>query len=315
MIAVRIIMVLRILSVFEVIGVQRDEGVRIITICFIGNIILLLLKGSVGFWTNSEALKADAFNSAGDVINTVVVLLGLRYALKPKDENHQYGHGKMEALVSFLVGVVVAAATGYILYEAVSAIIAREAEQPSFYALVAALISIAVKAVMFRITYSAGKRLNSIAVITNAMDHRNDLFATSGAALAIGLAFVGQLAGVKALTVYSESVVAILISGVIIKTAVTIIAEASRMLLDAAPDDETMGEMRVLAVSPPGVKALSWLKCRRMGRGLLVDAAIEVCGSISVSEGHAIADAARDAIRSVYPKVIDVVVHVNPDDV
>lgn len=294
---------------------QKDEGVRVITICFIGNIILLLLKGSVGFWTDSEALKADAFNSAGDVLNTVVVLLGLRYALKPKDEGHQYGHGKMEALVSFVVGVIVAAATGYIVYEAVNAIIAQEAGQPSVYALGAALISITVKVVMFRITYSAGKRLNSIAVITNAMDHRNDLFATSGAALAIGLAFVGQIAGIKALSVYSESVVAILISGVIIKTAISIITEASRMLLDAAPDDETMDALRTLAASAPGVKALSWLKCRRMGRGLLVDAAIEVCGDISVSEGHGIADAARDAIRSVYPEVIDVVVHVNPDGV
>jgi cation diffusion facilitator family transporter len=292
--------------------VQKDEGVRIITLCFIGNIILLLLKGTVGFWADSEALKADAFNSAGDVINTVVVLLGLRYALRPKDKSHHYGHGKMEALVSFLVGVVVTAATGYIVYEAVSAMIAGEAGQPSVYALGAALVSIAVKVVMFKITYSAGKRLNSIAVITNAMDHRNDLFATSGAALAIGLAFIGQLSGVEALTVYSESVMAILISGVIIKTAVSIITEASRMLLDAAPDDEMMQALRQLAASAAGVKALSWLKCRRMGRGLLVDAAIEVSGGISVNEGHTIADAARDAIRAVYPEVIDVVVHVNP---
>jgi len=296
----------------EVMNVQKDEGVRIITICFIGNIILLLLKGTVGFWVGSEALKADAFNSAGDVINTVVVLLGLRYALRPKDKTHHYGHGKMEALVSLLVGVVVAAATGYIVYEAVSAIVKGETGQPSVYALGAALVSIAVKAVMFKITYSAAKRLNSIAVMTNAMDHRNDLFATSGAALAIGLSFVGQFFGINAFTVYSEPIVAILICGVIIKTAVSIITQASQMLLDAAPDDETMQTMQQLAASAAGVKALSWLKCRRMGRGLLVDAAIEVSGSISVSEGHTIADAARDAIRGVFPEVIDVVVHVNP---
>jgi len=294
------------------IKVQKDEGVRIITLCFIGNIFLLMLKGSVGFWVGSEALKADAVNSAGDVINTLVVLLGLRYALKPRDKSHHYGHGKMEALVSFLVGVVVAAATGYIVYEAVSAIIAGDAGQPSVYALGAALVSIAAKAVMFKLTYSAGKRLNSIAVMTNAMDHRNDLFATSGAALAIGLSFAGQLTGIGALTVYSESVVAILISGVIIKTAVSIVTESSRMLLDAAPDEETMQTMHWLAASAPGVKAVSWMKCRRMGRGLLVDAAVEVCGHISVSDGHAIADAVRDAIRSVYPEVIDVVVHINP---
>ncbi len=291
---------------------QKDEGIRIITLCFIGNIVLLLLKGTVGFLTGSEALKADAFNSAGDVVNTVVVLLGLRYALRPKDKGHHYGHGKMEALVSFFVGILVAAATGTIVYEAVNAIIAGEAGQPSLAALAAALVSIAVKAVMYKITSSAGKRLNSIAVITNAMDHRNDLFATSGAALSIMLSFAGQMTGARALTVYSESVVAILISGVIVKTALSIIAESSRMLLDAAPDDETMDSLRLLAAGAPGVSALSWLKCRRMGRGLLVDAAVEVDGRISVIAGHAVADAVRDAIQSAYPAVIDVVVHVNP---
>ena len=292
---------------------QKDEGMRIITLCFIGNIILLLLKGSVGFLAGSEALKADAFNSAGDVVNTVVVLLGLRYSLKPQDKDHHYGHGKMEALVSFFVGIVVAAATGFIVYEAITAIIAGEAGQPSWFALAAALVSIAVKAVMFKMTYSAGKRLGSIAVLTNAMDHRNDLFATSGAALAIILSFAGQMTGLKVLTVYSESVVAILISFVIIKTAVTIISESSRMLLDAAPDDETMDALRALAAGAPGVVALSWLKCRRMGRGLLVDAAVKVDGRISVIEGHTVADAVRDAIQSAYPAVIDVVVHVNPN--
>jgi divalent metal cation (Fe/Co/Zn/Cd) transporter len=84
------------------------------------------------------------------------------------------------------------------------------------------------------------------------------------------------------------------------------------MLLDAAPDDETMGTLRSLAAGAPGVQALSWLKCRRMGRGLLVDAAVEVNGAISVSEGHMVADAVSDAIRSAYPAVIDVVVHIDP---
>ncbi len=291
---------------------QKDKGVSIITFCFIGNIVLLLLKGTVGYLAGSEALKADAFNSAGDVVNTVVVLLGLRYALKPKDKDHHYGHGKMEALVSFLVGIVVAAATAYIVYEAVNAILAGEAGQPSLAALAAALVSIAVKAVMFKITYAAGKRLNSIAVTTNAMDHRNDLLATSGAAFAIMLSFAGQLTGITALTVYAEPAVAILISGVIVKTALSIITESSRMLLDAAPDDETMDALRTLASGAPGVEALCWLHCRRMGRGLLVDAAVEVSGSISVKEGHAVADAVSDAIRFKYPTVIDVVVHVNP---
>ncbi len=293
---------------------QKDPGVRIITLCLIGNIFLLLIKGGVGLWADSEALKADAINSAGDVISALVVTLGLKYSLKPRDKGHHYGHGKAEALVSFLVGAMVIVGAGFLVYEAVGTIIAKSTQQPSLYALLAALVSIGVKLFMFKATYSAGKRLNSIAVMTNAMDHRNDIFATSGAAVAIGLSFVGQFAGVALLTIYAEPVIAIVISGLIVKTAWNIIKESANMLLDAAPDDETIRALSSLASSVQGVKELSWLKCRRMGRGLLVDAAVEVCGSISVADGHDIADAVHDAIAARHPEVIDVVVHVNPDN-
>lgn len=294
---------------------RKDAGIRIITLCLAGNIFLLALKGVVGLWAGSEALKADAVNSAGDVLSAIVVLLGLRYSLRPGDKDHHYGHGKMEALVSFIVGFMVIAGTGFVVYEAVTNALEQTVSPPNWYALGAALISIAVKAVMFQATYAAGKKLRSIAVMTNAMDHRNDIFATSGAALAIGLAFVGQYAGIDALLLYAEPVIALVICGVIIRTALGIITEASRMLLDAAPDDETMEGLRALAAGADGAKRLCWLKCRRMGRGLLVDLAIDVYGQLSVLEGHNVAETVRVAIVTAYPEVIDVVVHVNPEGV
>ena len=294
---------------------RKDAGIKIITLCLAGNFFLLALKGVVGLWAGSEALKADAVNSAGDVLSAIVVLLGLRYSLRPGDKDHHYGHGKMEALVSFIVGFMVIAGTGFMVYEAVGNALAHTVSPPNWYALGAALISIAVKAVMYQATYAAGKKLRSIAVMTSAMDHRNDIFATSGAAIAIGLAFVGQFAGIEALLLYAEPVIAVVICGVIIRTALGIMAEASQMLLDAAPDDETMDGLRALAAGASGVQQLCWLKCRRMGRGLLVDLAIDVCGQLSVLEGHEVAEAARDAIMKEYPAVIDVVVHINPEGV
>jgi len=292
---------------------RKDAGVKIITLCLIGNVFLLALKGAVGFWTGSEALKADAINSAGDVLSAVVVLLGLGYALKPRDKDHHYGHGKMEALVSFVVGLMVIAGTGFIAYEAIANAVAQTVSPPSWFALGAALVSITVKAFMFKATFAAGKKLRSIAVMTNAMDHRNDIFATSGAVLAIALAFIGQYTGIRPLMLYSEPVIAVAICAVIVKTAVGIIAEASRMLLDAAPDEDTMDALRKLAAGVPGAKRVCWLKCRCMGRGLLVDVAIDVSGEISVSEGHSVADGARDAIIDAFPQVADVIVHINPE--
>ncbi len=290
----------------------RDEGVRIITYCLFGNILLLLMKGAVGLIFGSEALKADAVNSAGDTLAAVVVLLGLRYSLKPRDKGHHYGHGKMEALVSFVVGLMVLAGTVFVVRDAVSAALVGDTPPSSLWALGAALVSIFIKSVMYRVTYAAGKRLKSVAVTTNAMDHRNDIFATSGAAIAIGLGYLGEQIGYQPLIRYAEPLIALVISALIVKTAYGILKESSRMLLDAAPDDATMDGMRRIVQDTPGVAHLSWLKCRPMGRGLLADVAVEVDGHISVCDGHDIADAVRDGMMNAYPEMIDVVVHINP---
>ncbi len=291
---------------------KKDEGLRIIIWCLIGNILLLLLKGAVGLLSGSEALKADAVNSAGDSLAAVVVMLGLRYSLKPQDKGHHYGHGKMEALVSFVVGLMVLAGTAFVVRDAIAAMQAGEAAQSSVWALGAAVISVAVKAVMFTVTFRAAKRLNSIAVRTNAMDHRNDIFATSGAAVAIGLGLLGEGIGAGWLVRYAEPLIALVISALIVKTALSILKASGNMLLDAAPDDCTMDGLREAVLKTPGVEHLSWLRCRPMGRGLLADVAVEVDGDISVYDGHGIADALRDNIMAAYPEMIDVVVHINP---
>jgi cation diffusion facilitator family transporter len=287
--------------------IKGDEGVRIITYCLIGNVLLLLLKGAVGLLFGSEALKADAVNSAGDSLAAVVVMLGLRYAQKPQDKGHHYGHGKMEALVSFIVGLMVLGGTVFVIRDAVSAMTSGQTPSASLWALGAAVVSIAVKAVMYTVTYRASKRLNSIAVRTNAIDHRNDIFATSGAAMAIGLGLLGETIGSDFLTRYAEPVIALVISALIVKTALSILKASSAMLLDAAPDDATMDGLRVVVLKTPGVEHLSWLKCRPMGRGLLADVAVEVDGDISVCDGHEIADALRDNVMAAYPEM-----HINP---
>ena len=291
---------------------RKDESINIITFCLVGNLILMLLKGGVGLAVGSPVLRADAVNSAGDVMSSFVVLLGLRYALKPSDEDHHYGHGKMEALVSLFVGIAMLVGIGFLLNDIVRNIIACTATQPSFYALGAAVVSIAVKAVMFKRTYAAGKRLGSIAVMTTAKDHRNDIFATSGVVFAIILAFIGQRFGIRFLLMYAEPVIAGVISLFIVKTAIEIIIESSRMLLDAAPDNKTVNDITRIARDTDGVYGLNWAKLRKMGRGLLVDIAIEVDSSISVQQGHAIGDCVKDEIMAQYPEVIDVMVHINP---
>lgn len=294
-------------------GMKEDEGLKVIRYILYGNIFLALLKGTVGLLTASAVLQADAVNSGGDVVTSIVVMLALRYALKPRDEGHHYGHGKMEALVSLAVGGMILVSTGFLLWDVAQSIINGSAALPSWIALGAAAISITAKSFMFKVTYSTGKRLSSIALMTNAKDHRNDIFATSGAVIAILLAFLGQALGIHALLLYSEPVVAALISAFIIKTAVEIIAAACRMLLDSAPEKETVEGMKHAADGVEGVIKTDWVKCREMGRGMLVDLAVQVNGGISVEEGHDIGDAVMVAIMQRYPHVLDVLVHINPE--
>ncbi len=291
---------------------KKDEGARIIMICLLCNIFLAALKGTTGLITGSEALTADAVNSAGDVLSSLVVLFGVRYSLKAYDEGHPYGHGKMEALVSMIVGIIILISVVLLLKDVFTTISAQTVARPSFFALGAAVISVAVKLVMYKITFAAGKRLNSIAVITNAKDHRNDIYATSGTITAILLAFIGQYFKINILSLYAEPALAAVMSIFITKTAIEILTESSKMLLDAAPDKQTVARIREISSAAEGVKKLNWVKCRRMGRGLLADIAIEVSGRITVEEGHGIGDAVKFAIMSEYPTVLDVVVHINP---
>ena len=290
----------------------RDEGIRIITYGLIFNIFLALLKGSVGFIFGSQVLTADAVNSAGDVMSTFVVLLGLRYAAKPHDDDHHYGHGKMEALVSLFVGISILIGTGFLVRNIVLTIINYEAVEPSYIALAAAVVSIIVKVIMFRMTYQAGKKLNSIAVMTSAKDYRNDIIATSGAVVAIALGIIGKAAGVRVLQLYSEPIMAFVIALFIVKTAAEIISESSKMLLDAAPDKEIVKGIRQAIGEVDGVEQVIWVKCRKMGRGLLVDAAIAVDGALEVIKGHDIGDEAKFAVIARYPEVLDVMIHIDP---
>lgn len=291
---------------------MKDEGIKVLNFCLAGNILLLLLKGAVGLLVASQALKADAVNSAGDVMVSLAVLIGVRYALKPHDEGHHYGHGKMEALVSLMVGLLILAGTGFLLRDAYRSFTGNETAQPSVIALGVAVISIIAKVIMYARTKTVGRKLSSIALETNAKDQRNDILVSSCTAAAILLALLGQALGVHLLEHYSEPVLVALMSAFILRIAVEIMRESCGMLLDAAPKKEIVEGITSAASGADGVIKLNWLRCRKIGRGLLVDAAVEVHGSMSLAEAHEIGDAVKSAVMAAYPDVLDVLVHLNP---
>jgi len=288
-----------------------DLGVRIVLFSVILNAILFILKGTVGLLAYSTALQADAVNSAGDTMSSLAVLFGIKYSLKPHDDDHHYGHGKMEALISLFVGLVILVTSGLLWRSIIQLITSGEFLQANIWALFAALMAIVVKIYMYIKTMRVGKKINSIAVKTNAKDHRNDVFATSATAIAILLSILARITGIDFLQ-YSEPIAAAIMSFFIIKTGFEIIITSIKMLMDAAPDQDIVDELKKIASNCDGVERLNWLKCRTIGRGLLVDLAVEVDGNITVEQGHDLADNIKRNIQIHFDDVLDVLVHINP---
>lgn len=290
---------------------KRDQGVKIVLFSVILNSLLFILKGSVGILTLSTVLQADAINSAGDTLSSLAVLFGIKYSLKPKDSNHHYGHGKMEALISLFVGFAILISAGFLWNSIIKTFSLGEFSQPSFWALGAAIVAVIIKVYMFIKTMRVGKKINSIAVQTNAKDHRNDVFATSAAIIAISVSFIAHSTGIEGLK-YAEPIAAAIMSLFIIKTGLEIIFSTSKILMDASPNKQIVDSMEEAVKKSNGVRKLNWLKCRTIGRGLLVDTAVEVDGQMPVKKGHEIADNIKYNIQSEFTDVLDVLVHINP---
>ena len=292
---------------------KKDIGASIVTLSIILNAALLLLKGTVGLITKSAALQADAVNSAGDVLSNTAILFGVKYALKPRDKGHHYGHGKMEALVSLFVGIVILTSTVILWKSIIETFSSGEVYKANIWALAAAAVSIAVKIFLYIKTAKVGKAINSIAVQTNAKDHRNDIIATSGTVIAIFLVLLGERLGTSIFN-YAEGIAAALTSVFILKTGIEIILSSTRVLIDAAPDAKTMESIEKTIRACNGVEDIEWLRCRTTGRGLLVDAAVEVHPDISVNEGHEISHDIINQIQNKYKTVLEVQVQINPDE-
>lgn len=287
------------------------RGERITGICLLGNIFLSILKAVAGVLGGSQALVADAVHSATDVVATAVVYVGIKISRRPVDRNHPYGHGKVEHITAAFVGVTLFGASYAILRGVAEVMITRAFTTPSIVALLAALVSVVSKDVMFRTTYITGTRLRSDSMIANAWDHRSDAYSSVGAMAGITGAMVGGYWEVETLR-YLDPLAGGVVAVLIIRSAFLILKNAIFTLMDTLPEEETMAKVENEVKMVDGVLDISWVKGRRVGRHLLIDVAIEVDPKKTVDEGHEIADSVRIRVMDTWCEVSDVLVHVNP---
>ncbi len=270
------------------------------------NMLLAAIKGVAGVVGNSSALIADAIESLSDSMTSVVVYTGLRYAMRPPDENHPYGHGKAEPLAATIVSIGLVAASVAIAVNSVRQLLVPH-PPPSPYTLVVLALVVFAKEALFRHVDAVGQTLGSTAVQSDAWHHRSDAITSAMAFIGISMAVAGGPAWYMA-----DEIAALISVPVILYNAFGFLRKALEELTDAAPPTEIEFTIREIALATPSVIGLDICRVRKMGLEFFVDLHVLVDGDLSVREGHRIAHEVKDRIRQEYPRISDVLIHIEP---
>jgi cation diffusion facilitator family transporter len=279
----------------------------------IGNVGLAALKGVVGWMAGSKALMADAAHSASDVIGSMAVLIGLKAARRPPDEDHPYGYGKAESISTIVVSILLILVGFEIGVSSIKAIVHGVTEPPRSYALIVITLSIFAKEILFQYKYRLGKKLGSKALIANAWEHRSDVYSSLAAFAGVGGAILGRWMDMPFLY-YLDPVAGLFISLLVLKRGYNLIMESIHDTMDHVQHHEEADELLKAVQRVPGVIAVDSLRAREHGHYCLVDVKISVNPRITVMEGHDIAKHVKHLLLSRFIHVSDVFIHVNPYD-
>ncbi|PRX29917.1 cation diffusion facilitator family transporter [Orenia metallireducens] len=287
---------------------QRERtkaGNRISKITIFWNVMLSFLKLLAGIIGRSSAMIADGIHSLSDIISTVAVMIGLHMAQKPEDDDHPYGHEKIEPVVAKILATILFITALGIGSDGIHKIKAGTYQTPGMIALYAAILSIIIKEWMYRYTIKGAKKLDSSALLADAWHHRSDVFSSVGTLIAI----TGARFGYQIL----DPIASLIISLLIIKVSFEIYKQSINQLVDYAGDKDTIEQIRTDISTVRGVKKINTLKTRVHANKIYVDVAIAVDGKLTVTEGHQIARRVHDKIENnkTY-KVKHCMVHVDP---
>ena len=272
------------------------------------NVVLSIGKIIAGLVGNSAAMLADGIHSTSDLVTDGIVLAGMNMASRKPDEDHPYGHGKYETLASQFIAIILLAIAIGICIDAVGRMGAPDLAPPTYLALIAAVISLVSKEVMFQYTYRLGKKLNAKALIANAWHHRSDAISSIAALVGIGGAMLGWPV--------MDPLAAIAVAIILGKVGLELLRDAIRDLSDSshAVDQEVRTRIERLVAATPDVRSAHCLTQRGLGPDVAVDVHVVVDSFLSVSEGHQIAETVRRHLIKEVEPVTEVMVHVDTED-
>jgi cation diffusion facilitator family transporter len=283
-----------------------QTGARVALFGMVVNLLFAAVKILGGLLGNAYVLIADGIESALDIAGSLVIWGGLKFAARPPDETHPYGHGKAEPIAAVIVAFGVLAAAFGLAIESVREILTPH-HGPAAFTLAILIVVIVVKEILFRYVNRVGRNVESTAVQTDAWHHRSDAFTSTAAFIGISVALIGGERWQSA-----DDWAALFACAVIAANGIRLLRPALFEIMDTAPRGPIVDVVRTAAASVPGVIEIDKCLLRKMGLNFYVDLHVGVDGDISVREGHHIAHEVKRAIQQRDPRIADVLVHIEP---
>lgn len=276
------------------------------------NLLLTAMKFFAGIVGHSSVLVADAVNSLSDMITDIVVLVGSQFWGQPPDDEHPYGHAKIETMITLFIGIAVFLVGFGLVYGAIQSIVdiiqGEAVLSPTWLPFVIAIVTIVIKCFLYRLTLRVGLRIKSTAVIANAKNHQSDVWASIPAAIAIGLCLLlgNQYA-------FLDPVGAVVVSVMIMYASWEIIRPTFGILLDGGTSKEQRDKISETILSFPEVRNFEKLRTRLQGpSGLAVDVHVRVDGAMSVLDSHELTRKMTRKLLDENPNILEVTIHIEP---
>lgn len=269
----------------------------------LGNLFLLIIKGTAGFVFKSQAMIADSANSAGDIFASLMTFIGNKIASEPQDKSHNFGHGKAEYIFSMLIGISMVVIAFKLLYDSIYTLIYGSELVFSWFLIIVCIVTILVKLALYLYTNRLSKKYENILLEANKKDHRNDCIVTTFTLISVLL----TLANIY----WFDGVVGIGISVWICITGAKIFIESYNVLMDISIDEKTKEIIMDLAHNYKEIQKMDEISSTPVGYQYVVVLTIYVDGNMTTFESHKLADQLENDVATL-EKVYKAIVHVEP---
>lgn len=269
-----------------------------------GNLFLLIIKGVIGFFTNSQAMLADAFNSASDVFSSVMTFIGNRIASQPRDEDHNLGHGKAEYIYSMLISIAMLILGYQVIKGSILSLVNHSKVTYSIWLVVVCIVTLIIKVNLFIYTNYLCRKHDNLLLVANSRDHLNDCMLTS-------LNLIACYCSLRGLY-FVDGVVGIIISLFIFYTAYRVFIESYDVLMDKTISNETKEDVYKIISRHSEVVKVNHFNATPVGYQYQISFTIFVDGSMSTYDSHKIANDLEREIERTFPEIYLTVIHVNP---